>query len=127
MFGMHIRPPVHIPQAGNSLMILVFGGANLLFNIVANASFKVSAASLSWRSFLAWQIIGNVAGLITVITLTGLLRVAPLAAVFPITTGLAVVGVQVVAAHWLFHETISPVHWIGTLLIVAGIVLIGAR
>lgn len=101
--------------------------ANLLFNIIANASFKVSAHSSTWRGFLVWQVIGNLAGFITVLTLTGLLRFIPLHVAYPLTTGLAVIGVQVGAAWLLFHETISATHWIGTLLIAAGIVLLAGR
>ncbi len=111
--------------ANNLAYVLV--GANLLFNIVSNASFKLSAASSNWRGFLLWQIIGNVSGLITVLTLTGLLRMLPLHVVFPITTGLAVIGVQLVAAQWLFNEPISRAQWLGAWLVVAGILLIGAR
>ncbi len=102
--------------------VLVIG--NLLFNIVANVGFKLSAASSTWRGFLIWQIIGNLAGFITVLTLTGLLRYVPLHVAYPVTAGLAVVGVQVVAARWLFDETISSGQWLGTLLVTLGIVLI---
>jgi multidrug transporter EmrE-like cation transporter len=49
----------------------------------------------------------------------------PLHVIFPLTTGLAVIGVQVVAAKMLFGETISHAQWWGTLLIVAGVVLLG--
>jgi multidrug transporter EmrE-like cation transporter len=100
--------------------------ANVLFNVIANAAFKVSAGSRTWREFLFWQVIGNAAGLITVLTLTGLLRYLPLGVVFPFTTGLMVIGVQIGAAHWLFHEPITPVQWGGTLLVTVGIVLIGS-
>lgn len=101
--------------------------ANFLFNVLANASFKVSAHSPDWRRFLFWQVIGNLSGFITVLTLTGLLRYIPLSVAFPVTTGLAVVGVQVLAAAWVFREPISPAQWLGTALIVAGILLIGGR
>jgi len=115
---------VVLPQSG--LLILLLIGANLLFNIVANASFKLAAFSPSWEGFVAWQVLGNLAGFITVLTLTGLLRQVPLHVAYPLTTGLAVLGVQVVAAGLLFHEPISVARWLGALLIVAGIGLIGA-
>lgn len=97
---------------------------NLAFNVLANASFRVSALSDSWRGILTWQVIGNLAGFITVITLTLLLRYMPLSVAFPLTTGLAILGVQLVAAAWLFHEPISSQQWLGTLAIVLGIWLI---
>jgi multidrug transporter EmrE-like cation transporter len=104
-------------------LALVLG--NLVFNIAANASFKVSALSANWRGFLTWQVVGNLAGFITVLTLTGLLRYIPLHTAFTVTTGLAVLGVQVGAAALLFREEISLADWIGTALIVLGILLVG--
>ena len=72
--------------------------ATLAFNIAANASFKVSALSPNWRGFLTWQVVGNLAGFITVLTLTGLLRTTSLHTACTVTTGLAVLGVQIGAA-----------------------------
>ncbi len=114
------------PESNNAI-ILALVGTNLLFNIVANSSFKVSAFSPNWRGFLAWQVVGNIAGFITVLTLTGLLRFVPLHVGYPITVGLAVWGVQIVGARVIFHEPIAPAQWLGTLLIVLGIMLIGGR
>ncbi len=113
--------------SAHGLTLAALFGANLVFNVVANASFKVSASSTNWRGFLLWQVIGNLAGLITVLTLTALLRYIPLAVAYPVTVGLAVIGVQVVGALILFRETISLMQWAGTLLIVIGILLIGGR
>jgi len=62
--------------------------------------------------------------LITVLTLTWLLRYLPLHVAYPVTAGLAMIGVQVAAARWLFGEAISAGQWLGTLLVVTGIVLI---
>jgi len=101
--------------------------ANFLFNVISNASFKFSAQSPNWNGIIAWQVVGNLAGFITVITLTLLLRNTSLNVAFPITAGLSVVGVQVFAAWLLFREPISPVKWLGTLLIVLGIILVGAQ
>lgn len=106
---------------------IVLIGGNLIFNIVANASFKLSAVSPNWLGFVTWQILGNLAGFVTVLTLTRLLRFVPLHIAFPVTTGLAIVGVQVIAAGLFFHEAISLAQWLGTLLVVCGIVLIGGR
>ncbi len=111
----------------NPVVVTALVGTNLLFNIIANASFKLSATSPTWRGFLTWQVVGNLAGFITVLTLTGLLRLIPLSIAFPLTTGLAVIGVQVVAARLFFHESVTPAQWLGTFLIVAGILIIGGR
>ena len=103
------------------ILVLTLVLSNLLFTIIANASFKVSAHSPSWRNFLFWQVIGNLAGLVTVITLTWLLRYQPLSVAFPLTTGLGVIGVQIVASLWLFRESITAERWLGSLLIILGI------
>lgn len=110
----------------NSAAGVIFGlfSLNLLFNILANASFKISALSPSWRGILTWQVIGNLAGFITVLTLTGLLRHVPLSVAFPVTTGLSIIGVQMIAAHFYFHESISTAQWLGTLLIAVGVYLV---
>ena len=124
MFCINFRSSSQTWSASNAVTPIVLIGGNLLFNIVANSSFKLSAASSGWRNFLVWQIAGNLSGFITVLTLTWLLRYVPLHVAYPVTAGLAVVGVQVVAAGLIFHEPISPGHWLGTLLVVMGIVLI---
>lgn len=110
-----------------SIAIISFLILNFIFNILANAGFKLSALSKDWRAFIFWQVVGNLSGFITVLTLTALLRYLPLSVAFPITTGLAVLGVQVVAAGWYFHEPIRPSQWVGSLLIILGIWLIERR
>jgi multidrug transporter EmrE-like cation transporter len=113
--------------ASSLIVMAALVAVSVIFNIVASSGFKLSAASTNWRSFLGWQAVGNFAGLVTVLALTGLLRLTSLHVAYPVTTGLSVVGVQVVAAALLFREAISPAQWMGTLLVVAGIVLITSR
>lgn len=107
-----------------SALVLLLIVINLAFNILANASFRLSAMSGNWRGILIWQVVGNLAGLVTVITLTWLLRYMPLSIAFPLTTGLTVLGVQMAAASWIFNEPISQRQWLGTLAVVLGIWLI---
>ena len=112
-----------LPQ-GN---ILIIGGLfflNLVFNILGNASFKLSALAANWKGLVGWQVAGNLAGLVTVLTLIGLLKYLPLHVAQPAAQGLAIIGVQIVASRLFFHEAISPTQWVGMLLIVGGIVLI---
>lgn len=114
-----------VSRVGSSSAIMVgLLALNLVFNIIANASFKIAAFSPNWRGFLTWQVIGNLAGFITVLTLTGLLRYMPLSVAFPVTTGLSIVGVQVAAARLYFQEPISAAQWFGALLITIGIFLV---
>ena len=107
-----------------NLLVIAITTINLLFNVIANVSFKYSAFSSNWRGFTLWQIIGNLAGFVTVLTLTWLLRYVPLDVAFPVTTGLAVLGVQVTATFLIFHESITLMQWLGTLLVILGILLI---
>jgi len=97
---------------------------NVLFNIAANAAFRISARSATWGDVLLWQVLGNLAGLVTVVSLTGLLRYMPLNVAFPITTGISILGVQVVAAKWLFQEPINSLQWTGAVLIGIGVFLV---
>ena len=127
MFHLHFKSDVQTTAAHVNTLVVALILGNLIFNIVANASFKVSAESPNWKSFLFWQVVGNLAGFITVITLTGLLRFIPLHIAFPVTTGLAVLGVQVFAGIFLFGESISFSQWLGTMLVVFGIVLLSSR
>lgn len=116
---------ISIPKVDNaSLLVFWLIIVNLAFNVLSNAAFRVSALSATWRGLLIWQIVGNLAGLVTVITLTWLLKYMPLSIAFPLTTGLTVLGVQMVAASWIFHEPISEKQWLGTLAVVIGIWLI---
>ncbi len=108
----------NLPIIGGLLLL------NLIFNILGNASFKLSALAGNTKGFLLWQIAGNLAGFVTVLTLTGLLKFLPLHVAQPMVQGLAIIGVQIVAARLFFHESISPAQWIGLVLIVGGIVLI---
>jgi len=101
--------------------------ANLTFSVLANVGFKLSAASSGWRGFWFWQIAGNLAGFAGVLMLTALMRLVPLHVAYPVTVGLAVIGVQVVAARLLFRETIEPLQWVGAGLVIAGVALIGSR
>lgn len=127
MFRLIFRADAQVFSLRNAIAPMALIGSNLLFNILANASFKLSATSSAWRGFLLWQLVGNLAGFITVLTLTGLLRLFPLHVAYPVTTGLAVIGVQVAAARLFFREAISSTQWLGTFLVAVGIVLIGRR
>ena len=126
----YIRPETQTmapSNTSNTYLVNVLFLINLAFNVIANSAFKLAAASRSWRVFAAWQIVGNLAGFVTVLTLTGILHYVPLRTAFPITAGLAVIGVQVIGAKYLFGESISSGQWLGTLLVALGIILIGGR
>ena len=127
MFRSHAQAVMSILQGKNLAGTLILIFCNLAFNVLANTGFKYSAISPNWRGFLTWQVVGNLAGFVTVLTLTGLLRFIPMHVAYPVTAGLSVIGVQVIAARILFHESITPAQWWGTLFVVVGILLIGGR
>jgi multidrug transporter EmrE-like cation transporter len=124
-FPLRSSPPVSLPV--NAVILIILLASNVVFQVIGNSGFKLSASSGDARGFWTWQVVGNLAGLASVITITVMLRFLPLSVVFPVTTGLTVIGIQVVAAGFLFRESISPVQWLGTLLVVVGIFLIGSR
>ena len=69
---------------------------------------------------------GNLAGFVGVLAYTGLLRTLPLHVAFPLSRGLVVLGVQLVAALLVFHETFRLTEAAGAVLVTAGILLVGA-
>ncbi len=121
------NPTFLVAQLRSNMFVLALVVANLIFNIIANASFKISAESGSLRSFIVWQVVGNLAGFITVLTLTGLLRYIPLHVAFPVTTGLALIGVQMAAGRLFFGENLSTSDWLGTFLIVVGVLFLSGE
>jgi multidrug transporter EmrE-like cation transporter len=114
---------IHLEQ-GHTPIIVGLLLLNMVFNILGNASFKLSALAANWKGLVGWQVVGNLAGFITVLTLTGLLRYLPLHVAQPMVQGLAIIGVQIVASRLFFHEVISPTQWIGMAVIIGGIILI---
>jgi multidrug transporter EmrE-like cation transporter len=110
--------------ADASLAVPALIAVHLVFNVLANVAFRWSARGATWTDVVVWQIAGNVAGFATVVALTVLLRYLPLGVAFPVTTGLGIIAVQVVAARWIFAEPIGAMQWSGALLIVLGVFLV---
>lgn len=97
--------------------------ADVLANTGAHISLKRSAARRGVRLFLLWQVIGNLAGFGGVLAYTALMRGGmSLHVAYPLTEGLTAIGVQIVGGMIVFRERISPVTWVGTGLILSGIV-----
>ena len=107
-----------------SLVVVALVALHVVFNVFANVALRWSAYGTTWSDVVVWQIAGNLAGFVTVLALTGVLRFLPLGVAYPLTTGLSVIAVQVLAAHWFFGEGIRPAQWAGALLIVLGVVLV---
>lgn len=116
---------VALPRVSDtSIAVTALVALHVLFNILANVALRISARGGTWTDVLVWQIAGNLAGLVTVITLTVLLRYLPLGIAFPVTTGASIIAVQVVAARWIFDEPIGATQWAGASLIVLGVFLV---
>jgi multidrug transporter EmrE-like cation transporter len=116
---------VAVPRRGKvPAMMAALVALNVVFSIGANAAFRVSARSATWSGVLTWQVVGNLAGFVTVVCLTALLRYLPLTIAFPVTTGMSILGVQIVAARWMFQEPVDLVQWAGAMLIGLGVFLV---
>ncbi len=95
-----------------------------LLVVIANVGFKRSAESATALAFLAWQILGNLSGFLSVLTYTVLLRWLPVHIAVSLTMGLGFASVQVFTAWLIFHEPIGVWKWLGTALVVLGVALI---
>ncbi len=97
---------------------------NVVFNVIANVGFKWSALSARLKEFLTWQVVGNVSGFLAVLTLTFVMRFIPLSQALAFSWGLGFVAIQVVGAHFIFHEVITPLQWVGVALVSGGLIII---
>ena len=105
----------------NALFLLCY----CVFVTAANIFLKLSADARGVWMFLAFQAAGNLAGLAGVLLYTGLLRSMPLHVAFPLSRGVVVLGVQLVASLLVFHEVFRPTEAVGTAVVAAGIILVG--
>lgn len=97
--------------------------ADVCANTGAHISLKRSAEGKGARQFILWQVVGNLAGFVGVLAYTALMRGGmSLHVAYPLTEGLSAVGVQLVGGMMVFRERISPMAWVGTGLILSGIV-----
>ncbi len=103
-------------------MLLLLAG-DMCANTVAHVCLKLSAARKGLRLFVAWQVAGNLASFLGVLAYTALLRGISLHVAYPLTEGLTAVGVQLVGGMLVLRERISAAAWVGTGLILSGIVL----
>jgi multidrug transporter EmrE-like cation transporter len=110
--------------AGRSFLVLSLIVLNLGFVVVSNVSFKFSASSVGWQGLLKWQLVGNIAGFLSVITLTGMLRYMPLSLGYALSAGVGFVLVELVGARAILHEEIGLLQWIGIWITALGVFLI---
>jgi multidrug transporter EmrE-like cation transporter len=97
--------------------------ANVSANTAAHISLKRSATGAGIKRFLLWQVAGNLAAFLGVLAFTGLLQSMTLHVAYPLTEGVSALGVQIVGSLLIFREKVPPTAWVGTGLILMGIVL----
>jgi len=97
--------------------------ADVTANTGAHVFLKRSAVSRGVKLFLLWQVVGNLAAFLGTLAYTGILRGMSLHVAYPLTEGLSAVGVQIVGGILVYRERIPPLAWVGTGLILSGIVL----
>ena len=97
----------------------------LVFVTAANILLKLSADAHDAGPFLLLLAAGNLAGFAGVLVYTGLLRTLPLHVAFPVSRGLVVLGVQVVGALIVFHESFRITEVVGAVVVTAGVILVG--
>ncbi len=107
-----------------SLSIVGLILSNLIFTVASNIGFKLSADSAGWQSFLWWQVVGNSAGFLSVITFTFLLRLVSLHLAWAVTAGFGFALVEILGARFFFHEAITAWQWFGVALITSGIFIV---
>lgn len=101
-------------------------GCYFLFVTGSNVFLKLSADARETWVVLVMFAAGNLAGFVGVLAYTGLLRTLPLHVAFPLSRGLVVLGVQVLASLVFFRETFTLKEAGGVVLVTAGIILVGA-
>jgi multidrug transporter EmrE-like cation transporter len=97
--------------------------ADMSANTGAHIWLKLSARRKGVKLFLIYQVVGNFAGFLGVLAYTALMRSMALHVAYPLTEGLTAIGVQLVGGMLVLKEKIRPLAWVGTGLIVCGIVL----
>ncbi|MGA2642257.1 MAG: hypothetical protein ABSG21_15290 [Spirochaetia bacterium] len=102
-----------------------FLGCYLVFVTSANILLKLAADAHETWILVTMFAAGNLVGLAGVLAYTGLLRTLPLHVAFPLSRGLVVLGVQLVAALIVFHESFRFTEAAGAALVTAGIILVG--
>jgi drug/metabolite transporter (DMT)-like permease len=97
---------------------------NQVFNAGATVAFAWSGLAGGIRPFILWQIGGGLFGLGAQLTFAGLVRVGSLRVANAIGIGLAFAVAQLAGAILVFGEPFGRAAWLGTLLVVAGVLLI---
>jgi multidrug transporter EmrE-like cation transporter len=102
-----------------------FLASYVVFVTLANILLKRAADAQGTLIFITMFAAGNLSGFAGVLAYTGLLRTLPLHVAFPLSRGLVVLAVQLVAALVVYHESFRITEVAGASLVTAGILLVG--
>ena len=106
------------------LFVLVLVGVNQFFNVAATLSMAASGYAERPRTFVTWQIVGGLFGLGINLSFAGLVRYWSVGFANAVGIGLAFLSTQVIAAHFVYRERFAWPQWLGTALVLVGVLLI---
>jgi len=110
-----------------TLKIFMTAGIAVVALVALAASqigFKYASGAQNFKTTILWFLAAGVAGTISMVLYTILLRFVPLSVGYAVLFGLGFVLIQVVAAKLILKESISLVQWLGGAVMVAGILMI---
>ena len=96
-------------------------------NVISNILYKRSAMVKGIARFGLWQIIAGTFSFVGVLSYTFALKYLPVSIAFPVTQGLAVVGVTIIGAKLVYKEKIQRIQWLAMVLITIGILLVSIK
>ena len=105
-------------------MKYVFLYSSIVFNVLTNVGFNLSALNESnptkrWTFFFG----GLIFGLINSYLFTECLKEISLQVASAIFFSLTIIGLFI-AAHYMFHEPVSPMRMFGAVIIIAGVIIV---
>jgi multidrug transporter EmrE-like cation transporter len=104
----------------------VFLGLTIVFQSAAHILLRFAADAPPVWAFIAFSV-SNLAGLVGVLTYTGLLKKLPLHLGFPLTQGFVALGVLFIGSFCIFHESFTQNQIFGCALVLVGVILLGLR
>ncbi len=96
-------------------------------NVISNILYKKSVMVKGIARFGLWQIIAGTFSFVGVLSYTFSLKSLPVSIAFPVTQGLAVVGVTIIGAMLVYKEKIQRIQWLAMVLITIGILLVSIK
>jgi multidrug transporter EmrE-like cation transporter len=109
------------------LIPVFFVLGHTVMNVFSNIFYKKSADVKGIARFGLWQIVAGTFSFIGVLSYTFSLKYLPVSVAFPVTQGLAVVGVTIIGAWLVYKEKIQRIQWLAMALITIGILFVSIK